>query len=434
MSKPDSIQQLKIAVQRQFGMPIKTIGDLKIFQEELEYTTREVISFNTLRRFFNFLPSTKPSTKTISTLCKYLGFNNISNFLTKENSDKHWLVWNNTLRIELSEKLDNTDLSWLKENSKQPNFYLHLATIIKSFIYRKKYAVIVSIFEQDFIHFTMEDYSKFASILCRLFISIKEDELQQLINHLVPLKVFRESALHWYIDYTHLNGYYGKFLEAALTNSDKESHEHLFYELILNYRDFLSNKNELQLIPTKRVKKDHFIVLQGRTYAYNLIYFSHYDNETKLEDTWKEILDLLKQEINIFLFTLEIMIILLLLKAFEKISYLIDLYYEELLSPTNWNGYHVHSTVLLAHCVQLLHESNFTQAKKSFQLINTEKLDGSYKEYNMIFYHLIEYQIELTTDANKNSMKNIENNYQRYVKQTGFSFFSLNYLKNYLNN
>lgn len=39
MSKPDIIQLLKIAIQRQFGMSINTIAELKIFQEELEYRT-----------------------------------------------------------------------------------------------------------------------------------------------------------------------------------------------------------------------------------------------------------------------------------------------------------------------------------------------------------------------------------------------------------
>ena len=126
------------------------------------------------------------------------------------------------------------------------------------------------------------------------------------------------------------------------------------------------------------------------------------------------------------------MITLLLLKEFDKISYLIDEYYEELLSPTNWTGYHVHSTVLLGHSVQLLYEGSFMQAKKTFQLINTTKIDGSYKEYNMIFYHLIEYQIALTTHAEDKNLKAIENKYLGYVQKTGFTFFSVDYLKKYL--
>lgn len=433
MSKPDSIQQLKMAVQRQFGMSINTVAELKIFQEELEYTTREVISFNTLRRFFDFLPSTKPSSKTIRTLCKYLGFNNISNFLSQENIDKNWQLWNNTLRIELSEKLNERDLLWLKENSKQPDFYLHLATIIKSFIYKKRYAIIVTLFKQeDLVNFSMEVNSKFASMLCRLFRSLNKNEIQNVIIYLIPLKSFRESVLHWYIDYTNLNGYYGEFLEAALPTSNKESHEYLFYQLILNYRNFLSNKGNLEYLPTSRIKKDFFIVLKGRSYSYNLVYYSKNNDEEGKEETWNEILFQLELDINIFLFMLEIMIILLVLKEFDKISYLIDEYYEELLSPTNWTGYHVHSTVLLGHSVQLLYEGNFIQAKKSFQLINTAKLDGSYKEYNMIFYHLIEYQIALTTHADDKHLKAIENKYLGYVQQTGFTFFSVDYLKKYL--
>lgn len=433
MSKPDIIQLLKMAIQRQFGMSINTIAELKIFQEELEYRTREVISFNTLRRFFDFLPSTKPSSKTIRILCKYLGFNNISNFLSQESMDINWQLWNKALGIELNEKLDEHDLLWLKENSNQPDFYLHLATIIKSFIYRKKYGVIATLFEQeDIVNFSMNVYSKFASMLCRLFRSLNKNELQNVIIYLIPIKSFRESVLHWYIDYTNLNGYYGDFLEAALPASNKESHEYLFYQLILNYRSFLLNIDNLEYLPTSRIKKDFFVVLKGRSYSYNLVYYNKNNDEAGKGETWNEILFQLDQNINIFLFMLEIMITLLLLKEFDKISYLIDEYYEELLAPTNWTGYHVHSTVLLGHSVQLLYEGSFMQAKKTFQLINTTKIDGSYKEYNMIFYHLIEYQIALTTHAEDKNLKAIENKYLGYVQKTGFTFFSVDYLKKYL--
>lgn len=428
-----STKQLKMAVQRQFGMPIKSVAELKIFQEELEYTTREAVSFNTLRRFFNFLPSTKPSTKTISILCKYLGYNNISNFLSQENTDKNWLLWNNTLRIEFSDNLKTEDIMWLTENAKHPNFYLHFASIIKSFIYRKKYDVIVTLFEHNLSDFSMEVFSKFASMLCRLFSSLEKTELQKIIPLLVPLRSFRESVLHWYIDYTNLNGYYGEFLEAAIPFSHKESHEYLFYNLILNYRDFLSEKKNIKYIPTTNVKKDFFIVLKGRAYAYNLIYFQYINDDARKEETWKEIQFILEgEDVDIFLFMLEVMTTLILLKEFDKINFLIDEYYEELLAPTNWTGYHVHSTVLLAHCVQLLHEKNFKQAEKTFNLINTKKLDGSYKEYNMIYYHLIEYQIALNSNNYKNNCKSIELNYSKYVSETGFTIFSSNYLKNYL--
>ncbi len=433
MSKTDSIKKLKIAIQRQFGMPIKTIADLKIFQEELEFTTRDTVSFNTLRRFFNFLPPTTPSSKTIKTFCKYLGFSNMSHFLKKENIDENWQLWNNTLRIELSDELEENDLIWLQVNSNRPNFYLHLATIIKSFIYRKRYDVIVTLFEQeDLVSFSMEVNSKFSSMLCRLFRSLDKTEIKELVIHLVCLKSFRESVLHWYVDYTYLNGYYGDFIQAAIPVTNKESHEYLFYQLILNYRNFLSNDNDLEYLPTSRIKKDFFIVLKGRSYSYNLIYCTRNNDEAGIEETWTGILYQLDQPINIFLFMLEIMTTLLLLKEFDKIGYLIDEYYEDLLAPTNWTGYHVHSTVLLGHSVQLLNEGQFLQAKKTFSLINTNELDGSYKEYNMIFYHLIEYHVSLNNNADKKNLKMIENKYLDYVQQTGFSFFSVDYLKKYL--
>ena len=68
-----------------------------------------------------------------------------------------------------------------------------------------------------------------------LFRSLNEDDITQIIQKITPNQLFRENILHWFIDYSFFNGYYGDFIGEAKKHALAESHEALFYDLILNY-------------------------------------------------------------------------------------------------------------------------------------------------------------------------------------------------------
>jgi len=432
MSKHKNFQQLKIDLQRHFGTSILEISDLKMFQDAVEYSTQKSIGFNTLRRFFGFLPETSPSIKTINLLSKYLGYENYFSYLKYYSNDNEWANWARIIKIESTSTIIKNDLNWLETQTNSPDFHLKLASIIKSLTYKQQYGPINQLFDRRIINFSHDDQLKFAHNMCMLLGSISEEDLHDLIVNLIPNSIFRENIIHWYIDYSKFNGYYGTLIESGITYAKIGSHERLFFELILNYKDFLSQKGQMLHIPSNRIKTNFHPVLKGRLYGYNLIYFHQKNDKKNYEKTWKTTIKYMNSHKNeVFLFTIEVVPALLLLKDFEKTNFLIEHYYEEILTPTNWSGYHIHSNVLLAITIEAILANKLKQANKTFSLINISKLNTGYKEYNLIFYYLVKYHLALLNKESKNVLNEIEEKYNSHVKSTGFTFFSKEFLVNY---
>ena len=433
MPEDTSLHQLKMELQSHYGFPITKSQELKNLQVVIESATNSTIGFNTLRRFYGFLEHTNPSIRTLDILSNYLGYQNYFNFKKHQNTDSEWDSWSRIIKIELATEISNEDIQWLIDQAKTAEMHLKLASIVKSFIYNQNYSALNQLFDNRIINFN-EDYKlKFASNICQLIRQLDANSIEQIKTYLIPNIVFRENVIHWFIDYTHVKGYYGQLIAAAIPHSKSDSHELLYYELLLNYCQFLYQKNNLlPIISTARVQADFHPVLNGRCFAYNLIYHQHNKNSKAYESVWLEIVAYCKKTTAIHLFTLEIFTALLILKDFEKSSFLIDAFYEDLLTQNNWSGYHIQSNVLLAHCMQLVLENNINEATKTFDLINISKFNTSYKDYSLIFYYLIKYQLAVLDNKSQNELLNIENNYLTLVKSTGFIFFSSDYLKNYL--
>ena len=427
-----NLQQLKVEVQRHLGFPISKISDLRNLQEAIENTTNTSIGFNTLRRFFGFLDQTNPSLRTLDTMSNYLGHRNYYTFKKHLNFDAEWDSWSRIIKIELSTVISSDDIQWLILQAKTSEIHLKLASLVKSFIYTKNFIALNQLFDGRIINLH-EDYQlKFAANICKLLKYLDPTILKEIATILIPNQVFRENIIHWYVDYSNLNGYYGYLITAAIPHSKSDSHELLFYELIQNYNAFLSQKKDFLPIGTDRIRDDFHPVLKGRCFAYNLVYWNYNTNSKEYEATWQKILNRGSKSNDLFLFTLEIFPALLILKDFEKTSYLINTYYEDLLAPIDWSGYHIQMVVLLAHCIQLILENNIKEAVKSFDLISTVKLNTSYQEYSMLFYCIVKYHLAMLDQKSAEQLVGIENDYYDLVRSTGFTFFSADYLKNYL--
>lgn len=433
MYNKENFQQLKLDLYRQFGAPVSSVADLKLFQDAVEYAINEKISYNTLRRFFGFLPQTNPSRKTINSLCQYLGYKNYGAYLKNYASDLEWYAWKKVLNIELNTKITQEDLDWLHTQIHTFQFHMKLSNIIKSKVYRNEIETLPILFDPKLLQFDESNRLKFAAQICLLFRSLNSTTINEIITVLTPIISFRENVLHWFIDYSYLNGYYGKFIKSSLQYAENESHEKLFYELLLGFNTYLSADKNLAEISIDRIKNNFHPVLKGRCFGYNLMFYKDQNNTDKYEEIWNsQMVYLRKKETDIFLFSVEILPALLIVKDIEKITILTKEYYEELLKPTNWSGHHIHAIVLLAYSLQNLCEGRLLEAKKSFELINTFKFNDSYKDYTLIFYKLIEYQIFSLLQREPEQLLKIENDYLFYATKTGFKLFTKSYLRQYL--
>lgn len=428
----ESHNQLRIDIEKQIGFRIKKLSELKMAQESIEWETKNKIGFNTLRRFFGFLKSTTPNIKTLNTLSLFVGFENFSAYQKKYLRDADWFVWTQTIKIELSDSVQDEDYEWLETQQKTDDYHLMVASITKTFIYKKKYSVLNQFFDKRIFQFEEANQLKLAANICLLFRSLNKKEINLIIQKITPNKIFRENILHWFVDYSYFNDYYGRFIIEAKKNAHVESHEALFYDLILNYNHYLSHGTNLNPIELNRIRPEFFSVLQGRCYAYNLLYFRENNDEVKLEQTWNDLLKKINQSGNVNLFTIEIFPALLFLKDFEKTTYLIQSYYEELLTIENWSGYPSQAMILLTQTLHLIKDNKIKEAKIGFDLIDLSKFSLSYSNYIKLFYLLAKYQLAIVLSLNKDCLDEIQSEYESIVRQTGFKKFSVDFMKNYL--
>jgi hypothetical protein len=425
------LNQFKIDVQKQLGLTIEKPIHLKILQVAIENTTGEIIGYNTLRRFFGFLNETSPNSKTLNVLSRFLGQNSYNDFKKHYLKDNDWLIWMRIIEIENREIILESDLLWLADQKYSHDYNLKIASIIKAFIYKNNFIALNQIFDPRVFDLDESSKLKLALNICLLFQNLSEKNYKLIINKIVTNVVFRENILHWFVDYSHFNGYYGEFLKKALPHAVNESHEELFCELIINYNNYLSNKNKLKYIEASRIKDSFFEVLRGRGFAYNLLYFNQKKDSVSYEKNWELIIVKTKEAINLNLFFFEIIPALIIIKDYNKIRFLINKYYEDLLDFTNWSAHSVQSIVLMAYTISLIDEGKIKEAKKNFSSINLANVNHSYYNYNKIFYLIILYQFAVIEKHSKMELNKIELEYTTLINKIGFYKFSSNYLKNY---
>jgi hypothetical protein len=427
----ENYNQLLLDVQKHFGSSINKVAQLKLLQETIEFETKKHIGFNTLRRFFGFLHYTKPNLNTLNSLSQYIGYSSYGMYQKNSLHDEEWYRWERVVKIELTNTITEADVIWLQSQINTHEYYVKIISIIKTYIYRKEYELLNIFFDDRIFKFEEINRLKLASNVCLIFRSLDTKSINKIIKVLSPNVVFRENVLHWFIDYSYLNGYYGSFLSKVSPFVKIDSHELLFSDLMTNYNDYLSGKNNFKQIPIDRIKDDFYIVLKGRCYAYNLIYYRAQKNTIEYENTWKAFLKIIKNPEEINLLTVEIFPALLLLKDFAKTNYLIKKYYEDILTLTNWSGYHMQATTLLAITINSINSNRTKEANATFNFINISKFSVSYMNYISLFYLLVKYKLGVANTIAENELQKIENEYASIVKETGFKRFSISFLKNY---
>lgn len=427
----ENYNQLLINIQKQFGSSVDKISQLKLLQESIEFSTKKVLGFNTLRRFFGFLEFTKPNQKTLNILSQYLGYSNYGSYHKNYLKDTEWLNWNQIIKIELSDDIKEEDIIWLQSQIKTDEYHLKIASICKTFVYRKNFKALNSFFDPRIFDFKEVDKLKLAANICSFFRSLDNKSIKKIVKVLTPNIVFRENILHWFVDYTHLNGYYGAFLREAIQQDNLDEHESLFYDLTINYNHYLSGKTNFKLITIDRIKDDFYIVLIGRCYAYNLIYYYKQGDTDSYENTWRLFLKIITKSEQVSLLSVEILPTLLLLKDFNKTSFFVEKHYEDILTLYNWSGHHVQAVTLLALCIDNLHENKIKEATINFNFIDLSKFSLSYKEYISLFYLIVKYKLAVANSESEHELKKIVSEYISIVNETGFKRFTLDFLKNY---
>ncbi|PQJ74763.1 hypothetical protein [Polaribacter gangjinensis] len=414
----DNYSQLLIDVQKKANIVVSNISDIKFLKEEIEIETTNNIGFNTLRRLFGFLEKTKPSIKTLNTLAAYIGFNSFYKYQNHQLNYDEWYFQQNLRRIQLLKKITVDDVISINFGLLNDTNIVYLAYFLSFQIQENNLQILDFIFKNvNFKPITGTNFHKFSTIISSTLLSVSEKKALFIYEKLMVYDVFKNNVPLLYIDYTNLNGRYGKILNIVKKTSNNPS-DLFFLELMRAYSNFYIEVNELSILDIKKPKEfeTFHVVLRGRFYGYCILKSKKLDS-----DLTKEILKICKS-VRVDKFLQEIVPALIIKEEFAFLEELIYLYYEDLFESDRWD--HVTSTAIYLIALANVNfiNNNIKSAISSLELVELDKVELSYENYVSLFYYLIKLKVSLL-ENNKVKNKHCFEMIKKIVKITGFKKF-----------
>ena len=381
--------KLIIDIQKKSNIEILKVRDLKYLQEDIHNVTTKNISFNTLRRFFGFLPKTVPSIATLNILSKYLGFVSYSNYLNNKEIYAEWFFQMKMLRLQLNEiTLEKNDAIQFNAFLQNENNIIAVANYVCFLIEKNKIDSLIVFFTVfDYKKLTDNALTKFALLTTFSFYKLETKVALTIYNLLIPYESFRNSGPLCFVDYSHLNGYYIEVIKMINEFNANES-DFIFTSLMVFYQKFYSNEDYNQiLIDLPKKPEQLYTVLLGRYYGYKILSIDKIDK--LLENSIKNELKSTQHH----LFLLEIVPALVLKEEYEFLNLIIEKYYEELFEVDRLSSKSSVANYLIGVASVNIHKGNLKAAKNNLDLVELDKIELAYTDYITLFYFLTKIKL-----------------------------------------
>ena len=411
---------LKTSTQKKAGFKIDNYNSSRRLSEIICIETGISLSYNTLRRFFGIVKSVKPSNHTLDTLALFNGFLNYTDFTRNFHLRNRW-----ELEFKLAALMQDSEkelLLFVEENlHSNRDFTLKLTQIVRELMLVKNYNLLVQIFslkKMTYDHFNFDDIAYFGNCTGTLLKTFDSEskELQKLVLN----DNFLDLILTIYVDYKHLNSYYGNWLK-IIEKQTKRKDVKQFCRGVLNLKMYLNRESQdhfFKLVPDASFHP----ILKGRIISQELFYESK-DLSKIMNNYHHQIPSNSDSETDIDYY-FELITTAIITRNFEVMTWIS----EKFKIKTNYSNYykfeHYEQYGLM---VMLLFM--FRQDLESLQLwqksISFDNFPRNYETLMLQYVYILKYH---TSKTNKISYKN---QYLEGAKNFYPSFFNEAYLNNY---
>ena len=411
---------LKTSTQKKAGFKIDNYNSSRRLSEIICIETGISLSYNTLRRFFGIVKSVKPSNHTLDTLALFNGFLNYTDFTRNFHLKNRW-----ELEFKLASLMQDSEkelLLFVEENlHSNRDFTLKLTQIVRELMLVKNYDLLVQIFslkKMTYDHFNFDDIAYFGNCTGTLLKTFDSEskELQKLVLN----DNFLDLILTIYVDYKHLNSYYGNWL-IIIEKHTKRNDIKQFCRGVLNLKMYLNRESPnhfFKLVPNASFHP----ILKGRIISQELFYESK-DLSKIMNNYHHQIPSNSDSETDIDYY-FELITTAIITRNFEVMTWIS----EKFKIKTNYSNYykfeHYEQYGLM---VMLLFM--FRQDLESLQLwqksISFDNFPRNYETLMLQYVYILKYH---TSKTNKISYKN---QYLEGAKNFYPSFFNEAYLNNY---
>lgn len=392
-----------------------TIATLKLLQEAIEDETGKSIGFNTLRRFFGLMPTGAPSFKTWSVFDQYLRSKRVLAF---HDSDEFQQLWTPTHQLTalLARGNEAEVLDFLRLKHGMAAYSVLLGTAINHCLATQKVSMLEAIFNDAALFRKRDEFAHYLAEIVGSQLRSMPDATFSIFHPVFQLHEFRESISYWFIDYEHLNGYYGRLLEGF---EPLHRAEDLFLRCILGYRDYLCG-NAFPPVPNRKPAelRTYFPVLSGRYVGTLFLSGNHTANAL-----WKTYVKPLCQHFPPHLFCFELIPALVLSKNYDVLKQVFHLHYEELYDLDDWGSRQTTNMYLIGEASLYLHEGDVKRAQLVHESIEIQRTSLAYYHYVMLLYCHLTLRLQSATKAPEKAIQQTKSLQTQSLEATGFKRF-----------
>jgi hypothetical protein len=267
----EQIKLLKENIERRFGSRIDNVATLKRLLVSINRNSDLELSYNTLRRFFGFLPSTKPNINTLNSLSQYLGFKDFYAF-SNQFHFPDWETWLYVLRLKQQEQITDEVIPILNRQLHNEYFSLYFIDLASHFLNQKNRDACLILFEVNIDKIVRGEQLKICLAVGLVMRQFYKKDKAFIISLLNSVR-FRRTVVYNFIDYSFFNLGYIELITEAI-QIEKEAEHLLFLSLLNSYYAFLNRQPKEALGLSKSYDlQGIYPIVQGRYYA-NLLYSS----------------------------------------------------------------------------------------------------------------------------------------------------------------
>jgi hypothetical protein len=427
---------LRTDIEKKVGFKINTTTDVKSFLAILQEHTSDPISLSTLRRFWNLIPMRKSNNSTLDILATFLEYASYQDYVKKKNEYEKWYADAKLQNLKLKKNLTRDDFQFLSELIEKSESNTVFISLFEHAFYNEKWDYCNALFDENNIicfknklpinHFQ----TNIAYILFIFLYGISKENFVTSIEQLVVNKNFRENVIYIYIDVMGLNKRYGIILE-KIEKKALSSEEQLFLKLLSGLKLYLNKSKELPVINKLTITELQSLpeVLVGRFYGYQMLCAAQNQNKEIEEIVWNDFLCFVKKETHIRQYFHEFVHALLLLKNIQKLNYLLDNYFEEIIDQLHMHSYLDLFIYNLIDAMVSYKNKDIKRAHHIFKNLDTtiSKYGAAYNDYYLIFYVITGYHLAI----NYKEKQLFKEEYQKQIDLAQFKVFDELYLENY---
>lgn len=410
---------LNTITHKKLGFKVDDYNTSKKLSEIIYTETGIEISYNTLRRFFGIVKSVKPSNYTLDTLAIFNGFKSYNDFVMNFHLKNRWK--DEFHMVSLMEHPESL-LTYIKNNlHTNRDFILKLTQIVRELILTKDYNILLRIFSLDQMNFSFFDFDDVAYFgnctgpLLKTF-GLKSAEIKTLILN----DNFLDLVITIYVDYEHLNGYYGNFLKIIKKHCDREDISQ-FCKGVLNLNMYLNNESGDEMFKLK-INSNFHPILKSRVISQELFCESNDLIEilNNYNQKYKE-----RNIINIDYY-FEIITTAIVTRNVEVMAWLLNRFEPKTKYDNFYKFEHYEHFGLMAIIFYKYHK-DYNKLNLWLKSISFDNFSRAYKTFMLQYVYILKYH---NSKANKAFYKT---KYMESAKNLYPNFFTEDYLINYFN-